>query len=126
MKKIISKARNDVHRDILSKIGVHEIVVPEKDMGRKLAHNIVNKNVIESISLSNNFEIIEISVPESWVGYTIGQIDVRKKYGINILGISRGKSDFIGNPSTKTDLKYDDKLLLLGTTAQISSLQDID
>ncbi len=126
VKKIISKARNDVHRDILSKIGVHEIVVPEKDMGRKLAHNIVNKNVIESISLSNNFEIIEISVPESWVGYTIGQIDVRKKYGINILGISRGKSDFIGNPSTKTDLKYDDKLLLLGTTAQISSLQDID
>lgn len=126
VKKIISKARNDIHANILSKIGVEEVVIPEKDMGRKLAYNITNKNVVESITLSSNYEIIEAIVPSSWIGYTIGQIDIRKKYGLNILGISRGKNEFIGNPSPSVDLKEKDRILILGSASQLAKLEGFE
>lgn len=126
VKKIIAKARNDMHASILEKMGVNDVIIPEKDLGRKLAYNLSNKNVVESISLSSNYEIVEFAVPESWKGESIAQLDVRKKYGLSILGINRGTNEFIGNPKPNIDLKPNDTLLILGSSEQLKELQNIE
>lgn len=126
VKKIIAKARSDQHAEILKKIGVQDAIIPEKDLGRKLANNLATKNVIESISLSANYEIVEFTVPHSWMGETIAQLDIRKKYGLSILGINRGENEFIGNPKPSTDLKTTDTLLILGSTEQLKALHDLE
>lgn len=124
--KIIAKARNDSHAKILEKIGVDTVVVPEKDMGRKLAHNLSSRNVVDLITLSSNYEIIEIKSPKSWIGSTIAQLDVRKKYGLSILGINRGESEFIGNPTPNTDIKTGDSLIVLGSTMELAKIEEIE
>lgn len=126
VENIIAKAKDDKHAKILEKIGVDNVVVPEKDMGRKLAHNIATKNVVDIFTLSSNYEIIEIITPKSWEGSTIAQLDIRKKYGLNILGINRGEEEFIGNPSPSTDIKENDRLIILGSTSQIAKLDNIE
>lgn len=125
-KKIIAKARNDKHAKILEQIGVDKVVVPEKDMGRKLAHNLSSRNVIDIITLSSNYEIIEIKAPQSWIGSTIAQVDVRKRFGLNILGINRGELEFIGNPQPSVDIKKNDSLIVLGSTSDLAKLEEIE
>lgn len=122
-KNIIAKAKNDRHAKILEKIGVDNVIIPEKDMGRKLAHNLSSKNVVDTITLSSNYEIIEIKAPRKWYGSTIAQQDVRKNYGFSILGINRN-GDFMGNPSPSTDIKMGDTFIILGSTEQLAKLEE--
>lgn len=124
-KKIIAKARNDFHAETLRKLGIDHVIIPEKDMGKKLGLNLANSKVIEAFHLSNDYEIIEIELPAIWRGQTIAHVDIRKNYGLNILGIKRGEDNFIGNPSASTDLKPGDRLIILGSTSQIKKMQEI-
>lgn len=124
-KNIIAKARNDSHAKILERIGVDNVVIPEKDMGKKLAHNLSSKNVVDIITLSSNYDIVEMKVPESWQGKTIAQLDIRKHYGLNILGVNKD-GEFVGNPSPSMDLKPGDNLIIMGSTNEISKIENIE
>ncbi|MDO4605208.1 MAG: TrkA family potassium uptake protein, partial [Helcococcus sp.] len=104
-KHIVAKAKNDSHKEILHKIGADHIVVPERDSGMRLAHNLSSRNVLDIIRLSNDYEIIEILAPDKWVGKTLSQIDLRNKYGVNVLGITHESGVFIGDPTAATDIK---------------------
>ncbi|WP_103981851.1 potassium channel family protein [Helcococcus massiliensis] len=112
-KKIIAKARDEVHQQILTKVGVEKAIIPEKESGKKLAHNLVYGNAIEMLHLDSDYEIVEIIVPEKWIGKTLIQLDVRNKYGLTILGINRDQK-FIGNPDASTDFKTGDTVLIMG------------
>lgn len=122
-KKIISKARDAVHRNVLIKIGVDEAIIPEWDAGLRLAHNLSSRNIIDMIQLSSDYEIVEVSIPENWIGKTVAQLDIRKKYSVNILGINRGKENFIGNITPDTSIKPGDSLVILGKLEEINKIQ---
>lgn len=118
-KHIVAKAKNDTHKEILQKVGADHIVVPERDSGMRLAHNLSSRNVLDIVRLSNDYEIIEILAPEKWVGKTLSQIDLRNKYGVNVLGITHESGVFIGNPTAATDIKPQDRMLVMGSISEL-------
>lgn len=87
VKKVISKAQSKVHSQILYKIGADRVIFPEREMGIRLAKNLVSKNVLEFIELSEDYSVIELRVSEDWVGKTLEELEMRKKYGVNVVAI---------------------------------------
>lgn len=84
---IIAKAASKLHGKLLNKIGVNRVVYPEKEMGIRLAKNIVAGNFLDMIDLSSEYTIVELTVPKNWVGRSLLDINVRRKYGINIVAL---------------------------------------
>lgn len=87
VKKVISKAQSKVHSQILYKIGADRVIFPEREMGIRLAKNLVSKNVLEFIELSEDYSVIELLVSDEWIGKTLEELDMRKKYGVNVVAI---------------------------------------
>ena len=92
IKKIICKAIDKNHEKVLNKIGADMIVIPEYEMGIKTAISLVSGNVIDYIELSEEYSIIDRAVPSSWINKTIAQLNVRSKYGINIIAIKNNEN----------------------------------
>ena len=86
-KKVISRAERDGQAKFLLKNGADEIVYPEKQLASWIAIKYSADHILDYIEIDNEHAIFEVSVPKEWIGKTIGEIDIRKKYGINILGI---------------------------------------
>lgn len=86
-KKIISRAERDGQAKFLLRNGADEIVYPEKQLASWIAIKYSADHILDYIEIDNEHAIFEVSVPKDWIGKTIGEIDIRKQYGINILGI---------------------------------------
>ncbi|WP_370296212.1 TrkA family potassium uptake protein [Rossellomorea marisflavi] len=91
VKKITVKAQNDYHEKVLRKIGANQVVHPERDMGRRIAHNIVSNNVLDYLELSDEHSIVELVANEKLSGNSLIDLDIRAKYGINIVAIKRDR-----------------------------------
>src|SRR5690606_35531153 len=120
VKTIWVKAQNDYHEKILSKIGADRIVHPERDMGNRIAHNIMSNNVLDYLELSDEHSIIEIVAGNKIDGKTISELNVRAKYGVKIVAIKRGK-DIIVSPQATAELQKGDILLVIGADTDINS-----
>lgn len=90
-KYIVAKAVSDIHATILKKVGADQIVFPERDSGRHLAKSISSGYFTKFFSLSDSFSIVEVSVPESWVGKSLTDVNPRKNLGVNVIGLIDGK-----------------------------------
>ena len=88
---VVSKADRDLHAKFLLKIGADEIVYPERDMGYRAAMRFSVKNAFDYIELAPDYAIFEMSPPNPWIGKTIGNVDVRSRYNINIIGVKEGE-----------------------------------
>ncbi|MDP4132393.1 MAG: TrkA family potassium uptake protein [Bacillota bacterium] len=88
-KKIIARAHDDSHAKFLCMAGADKVVYAEKELAESMAVAYSANNVFEYISLSNDYGIYDVAIPDSWVGKTIAEIDVRRKYEINIIGFKR-------------------------------------
>lgn len=86
---VIAKANQEIQANLLRKIGADEIVYPEREMAEKLAVHCSAKNVFACIELTDQYALYELPVPEKWIGETIGSLDVRRRYRVNIVGIKR-------------------------------------
>ena len=116
---ITVKAQNDYHEKVLRKIGADHVVHPERDMGRRIAHYIVSNNVLDYLELSEEYSIVEIKVNEILAGIRLSELDVRAKYGLNIVAIKRGK-EIIVSPTAEDPLKQDDILIIIGADSDIN------
>ena len=90
-KKVVSRAERDGQAKFLLRNGADEIVYPEKQLASWMAIKYSADHILDYIEIGNEHAIFEVSVPKDWIGKTIGEIDIRKKYGISILGIKDGK-----------------------------------
>lgn len=116
--KVVSRASSDVHEKFLLKNGANAVIYPEKQLAAWAAIKYSSNHVFDYIDLEGDYAIFEISVPEKWVGKTILQVDIRKKYGINILAVvADGVLD--PNITPNTVLKSENNLLVLGTEQAI-------
>lgn len=86
---VLAKARNDVHANILKKLGADAVVFPEREMGSRVAKSIVATNFADWIELSPEYSMIETSAPSGWIGKNLKELRVRERYGINVVGIIR-------------------------------------
>lgn len=116
------KAQNDYHEKVLRKIGADHVVHPERDMGKRIAHYIVSNNILDYLELSDEYSIVEIMVNRAIVGRSIIELDVRAKYGINIVAIKRGKN-IIVSPQAEDRLEMDDILIVIGADEDINRFE---
>lgn len=114
---VISRATNDVQMKFLLKNGADEVVYPEKQMALRIATKYASDSILDFIQLDNNYSIYEIKIPKDWFGKTLAQIDIRKKYNVNILTIKRGGSVFI--PSPDTQMAAGDIAFVIGESKEI-------
>ncbi|GGI41428.1 potassium channel family protein [Mammaliicoccus stepanovicii] len=113
VKKVTAKAQNDYHAKILNKIGADTVVHPERDMGRRIAHNVASASVLDYLELSDEYSIVEIKAGERLAGSSILELDVRANFGINIIAVKRGK-DIIVAPDPNENIEYNDILIVIG------------
>lgn len=122
VKKITVKAQNDYHEKVLRKIGADQVVHPERDMGIRIANNIISNNVLDYLELSDEHSIMEIKVNEKIAGHTIIDLDIRAKYGINIVAVKR-RNDIIVSPQAEEKLQFNDVLIIIGADVDINRFE---
>lgn len=122
VKKVTAKAQNDYHEKVLVKIGADQVVHPERDMGRRIANNIVSNNVLDYLELSDEHSIKELIANESLAGNTIIDLDIRVRYGINIVAIKRGK-EIIVSPQADETIILNDILIIIGADRDIDRFE---
>ncbi len=123
IKQIIAKAINEDHAKILDKIGATKIVFPERDIAQRMAHTIDNPNFLEYIPLDEDLTLIEIGPPSKWVGKKLSDLDLRKKYGIQIVLIKELIPARVSIPFADFIIKDSDILTIIGANKEISLLQ---
>ena len=112
-KMVVSRAARDVQAKFLLRNGADEVVYPEKQLAKWTAIRYSADHILDYIELDEDHAMFEVSVPEAWAGRTIGQIDIRKKFSINIMGIKKsGKLELSISPDTV--LEAEDTMLVLG------------
>lgn len=121
---ILAKANSEKHGQILLKVGADEIVYPERDMGSRVAHSIVSKNLIDYIQISKELSIAEVKTPNEWIGKTIEELSIRNNYNITILGIETD-NELETNPSSDKKLKVDDILVIVGKDKDIKMVEKL-
>ena len=98
---VVSRADRDVQAKFLLRNGADEVINPEKQVAEWAAIRYASNHVLDYIKLDDAHAIFEVAVPADWVGRTVGQIDIRKRYGINIMAVKEdGKMDLSVSPET--------------------------
>ena len=119
--QVVCKATDELQAKVLYKIGADRVVFPERDMGVRVAHNIVSDNILDHIELDPEYSIVEIVTPSSWIGKTLIELDLRAKYEITVLAIKTGKTINV-TPSPDEELKAGSILVIIGQNTRISEI----
>lgn len=119
----IVKAPNEDHKRILEKVGATEVIIPEKEMASKVAKSLISPNVLDYLPLTRDYTICEIAPPPSFVGKTIGDIQLRKKHHIGVIAIRDVLTDQVQMiPSADFMIKDSDILVVIGKEEDIRKL----
>lgn len=117
-KMVVSRAARDVHAKFLLRNGADEIVYPEKQIATWTAIRYSSDHIFDYIQLDNDYAIFEVALPDNWIGRTVGEINIRKRYNINIMAIKRnGKMELTITPDTL--FTGDEALFVLGNNKDI-------
>jgi len=132
-KRIIARAINDLHETVIQAIGVDEIIHPEEETADRLSKRLEMKGVLDSLEISDEYNIVEVKVPKRYVGMTVAKADIRKEYYLNILtiikieqkknllGINTPHKNVIGVVTPEYKFEKEDVLLIFG---KIKNIQD--
>lgn len=121
---ILCKAMDKQHKKVLQKIGADTVIIPEHEAGIKTATNLVSKNFVEIIELSDKYSIVDTVVPDKWVNKKIEELSVRKKYGVNIVAIKNAadETDVNITPEPGYVFKSTDIIVVVGSNEAINML----
>ncbi len=118
---IISKASRDIQAKFLLRNGADEVVYPDKDMAEKLAVRCSANNIYDYIDITPDYSIYEMPIMDSWIGYSIEEINVRKKYQINILTIKNGDT-ITAMPKADYVFQRNDQIIVIGKSTDVIKL----
>ena len=126
VKRIIAKALSEDHAKILESIGATDVIYPEKDMAIKLAHRLSSPNVLEYLPLSSGFSIQEIAPPEKFIGKTLKELDLRNKYGVQVIAIRElVPENTILIPKADFVIKESDILIIIGAEKNLAKINSL-
>ncbi|WML44908.1 TrkA family potassium uptake protein [Neobacillus sp. PS3-40] len=111
--KVIAKALNKLHGQVLKKMGADWVVFPERDMGIRVAHQLLSPNVLNFIELSKEYSVEEIKIPEKMVEKSLRELDLRAKFNLSVIAIRRNHQINI-SPSPEEMINRDDVLVVIG------------
>jgi trk system potassium uptake protein len=121
---VVAKAQSIQHGKVLEKIGADKIVYPEQDMGIRLANNLIKTNVMDFIELSLDFSIFEIIAPAQFVDKSIGKLNLRAFYKLNVVAIKKGEEKIVIAPGANAVIEEKDILVIVCNKKALSRLPD--
>lgn len=124
VEKVICKARDIRHQKILQRIGADMVIIPELEAGIKLAIHIADRNLIDTISLSDKYDISEIFLPEKWVNKTLLELNLRRQYNVTIVAVKKSgdNEEIIMAPGGDYKFQKGDVPVLIGDASDITEL----
>ena len=122
VKTVIVKCANEMHQKILLRVGADQVVFPENESGIRLAKNLLSSGFIDMISLSKDVAIVEIDVRDEWIGKNLIELNLRKKYGFNIVAIKKGENVNV-NVNPEQALDAETTLIVIANTAKLGKLK---
>lgn len=123
IENIWAKAVNRQHGRILDRIGAHHVVLPEHDMGERVAH-LVSGRMLDYVEIEEGFALIKTRPPRDFVGISLGDSKLRKKYGVTIVAVKSPGEDFT-YATADTVLNYDDIIIVSGRTEQLERFSEL-
>jgi trk system potassium uptake protein TrkA len=125
VKYIVAKARNELHGKMLEKIGADKVIYPERDMGVRVAHNLVSTNVLDYIELSPNLSLVEVAAPKNLHGRSLAEANLRVRFGVNVVAMKRGEK-IIVPPEPGEKIGDQDILIVVGSNAGVQKLEEME
>ena len=119
--QVVCKAQSHVHKRLLEEIGADHVVFPEHEMGIKAAQGLARSNILNFIELSPDYAIVEVDLPGGWEGHSIRELDIRAKFGVNVIALRQGQEINVA-PGAECVLSEGDKLIVLGRDEDIAAL----
>ena len=122
VKTVIAKSANEMHQKILNRVGADKVVFPENESGIRLAKNLLSSGFVDMVSLAKNVSMIELDVKPEWVGKNLIELNLPKKYSINVVAIRKGESVSV-DIDPHAPLQGEDKLIVIANTEKLSKLK---
>lgn len=122
VKYVVAKAQNEVHGKVLFRVGADRVVFPERDMGFRVAQNLISSSILEYIELSPDVGMIEIVAPSKVVGKELRQLDLRNRYNINVIALKHGDAVNI-TPRADDRVHKDDVLVVVGLKVDLKRFE---
>ena len=122
VRTVIAKCANEMHQKILTRVGADKVVFPENESGIRLAKNLLSSGFVDMVSLAKNVSMIELDVKPEWVGKNLIQLNLRKKYSINVVAIRRENMVSV-DIDPNAPLQGDDKLIVIANTEKLARLR---
>ena len=117
---IIAKAKNKRYMQIFSKVGADRVVRPEKEMGVVVAKSLLSNSIIDMIDIDGDYSLVELKVPSKWVDHSLRELDVRNRYGINVIGVRKHNSQkLIVSLDADYVIEEDDQMVVIADTKTI-------
>ena len=121
---VVCKAHDEIHSQVLKKLGANRVVIPEKENAQRLAKSLSSENVLDYIELSDDYGIIDVPAPASWIYKNLRELNVRAQLGVNILAIKRdGKINV--SPSADFVIEDGDIMVILGDNQALRRVQKL-
>ena len=114
IKQVVAKAINNLHGAMLNKIGADKVVYAERDMGERVAHNLISAGVMDYIELSSEISVMSLAIPTEFVGKNLIEADLRRRYDVNVVAIRRDGRTIV-NPKAQEVFQPEDEIIVLGT-----------
>ncbi|GAB6099167.1 TrkA family potassium uptake protein [Halanaerocella petrolearia] len=120
--KVVVKANNQLHGKVLHKVGADKIVYPERDMGARIANNLVDANILEYIKLAPDYSVIEMKPNSEMHNKSLKELELRSRFGVNVMAIKRGKKVEV-SPRANLKIEPDDTLIVVGDNESLEELR---
>lgn len=122
VKTVIAKCANETHRKILKRVGADTVVFPENESGTRLAKNLLTSGFTDILTLSDDLSLVELAARDEWVGKSLKELNLRKKYTVNVVAFRKnGKITDTVNPEELLD--KDTEIIAIVNTAKLSKLK---
>lgn len=121
VKTVIAKCANEMHQKILTRVGADKVVFPENESGIRLAKNLLSSGFVDMVSLAKNVSMIELDVKPEWVGKNLIEINLRKKYSVNVVALRKGDMVSV-DIDPHMALLESDKLIVIANTEKLTKL----
>jgi trk system potassium uptake protein TrkA len=119
---VIAKAANEMHQKILLRVGADKVVFPENESGIRLAKNLLSSGFVDMVSLARNVSMIELEVRTEWVGKNLIELNLRKKYSINVVAIREDDMVTV-DIDPREPLRKESKLIVIANTGKLAKLK---
>lgn len=125
VKKVIAKAINKLHGQVLRKVGADWVVHPERDMGIRVAHQLLSPNVLNFIEISKDYSVEEVKIPDRMMEKTLRELDLRAKFNLSVIAI-RHDDDINISPSPDEKIDYGDVLVVIGKNRDLERFANLE